>query len=175
MRSPSGGIGPAAGPCRRKVTGWRRSTPSRKPNTPLQKESAIQANSSAKMGRKIGFRISGPRACTMRHISTRPTIVVANTSTATNRRRQRALPAKGSRRHASVTLASRIRSRAIYADPGLGQALAVHAQHGAQIDGLLALGFEVDEQPPVLLPWQGFDIGSLQLGIRDGNVGRHRL
>ena len=58
----SGGIGPAAGGCRAKVTGWRRSTPSTKPNTPLQKERAIQAKSRAKQGRKIGFRISGPRA-----------------------------------------------------------------------------------------------------------------
>src|SRR4030095_13405746 len=116
------------GDCRAKVTGWRRRTPSRKPNTPLQNESAIQANSSVKQGRKIGLESFGSRAT----------------------------PAARARAARRDRAASR-RSRAEDAGPGLGQGLAAQLQDRAQVDRLLAVGLEVDEQPPSSVPAQGFD------------------
>ncbi len=87
------GAGPLAGPWRLSVIGCRRSTPSTKPITPAQNDSAIKAKAGTNRARKAASRMVGTPAPSAIHIRTPPSRATAATRRDSRTRRHRARPA----------------------------------------------------------------------------------
>ena len=145
------------------VSGCSRSTPSTNPKKPLQNEMAIQANITTKIAKNTTSVTLKPSLPSTVHISD-----------AAERRRCRGPAARaacaasrpcrhsgrGSRARASAVMAATRRRRSRSAT------LPRSVSEGPHVDRLLAVGLEVDEQPPALLPRQGFDVAAQQLAAR---------